>query len=602
MPHCNCMKSVTNWLAGCMSGLLLITILLPACKKDDDPAKPNSPDPDKEQIKEHAIPVPTPIVTSIITFVNGNGQTDNPVDLSVNNISSLYNPQYVAFHSNPLITDMYETRLSGRNLLTTSYLSYFDMQRVLPVTNSTRNYIDATIPKNQGSYFQLTAQRNGSGTLPDGATFTFGAPNPDPGGSQGSGYSAYMNPAASGVSLSMPSYTLDSAGSRWFLRSFGAWQFNFPVFDQADIKLTFNIPASMVNMAPDSIFCYSFKNWKWSKGGVAKKVNNTYVASFRGNGLWNFAVPVKGDYLKLKVRTDSAATITNTKLVAKVNALEVASARTDPMGNALIFVPVNEPITIELVDNDQVAKLTTTNIGAITNASAKEIIIPQKTSPYFVTINAKVLDCSGNPVQNGTAVLASYNTRPRQYYIPFQNGSFSTALYAYGGYETLYVTLFDAANKPIGAVNQVGAYGITSYANDPAVYNFNFYVCSNYKNLYCNYTLDGTSYFQKDDTGAPSSFLSAANANRITTQQGNLGIDIPFSFAFREGPWNYFSSTATVNGVTYQIVLGSNSVAYLYKLDPDAGGYTEGWVILTLKDNAGATHKLSATFRLKNKN
>ncbi len=598
MPNCNFTKFTTsNIIVCCVINLFLLIIFLPACKKSN-----GSQEPEPNQPKDTAIPSPTPVVTSITTYIVGNSQTDNPVELSANNIPSLYNPQYFAFHSSPLGTDMYATRLSTRNLLTTASLYYFNMQRVLPVTNSIRNYIDVTIPKRQLSYHQLNQQRNGNGTLPDGATFTFGPPNPDPGGTQGYGYSAYLAPIANGFALSMPSFSMDSANTRWFLKSFGAWYFDYPVFDQAEIKLTIPIPAPMVNTAPDSIFCYSFKNLKWSRGGVAKKVNNTYVASFKGNGMWNFAAPVKGDYLKLKVRTDSAATITNTKVVAKVNSLEVATARTDASGNVLLFVPVNESITLELSDNAQLAKSTAINIGTITKASEKEVVIPQKTSPYLITINARVLDCSGNPVQNGYAVLSVSKVMPKQYYIPIQNGAFSTAVYANGGgYETLDVTLFDASNRPVGAVNQA-IFGILSYPTEGRVFDFNFYACSNYKNLYCNYSLDGTKYFQKDDAGASSSFLAVSSANRINTQQGNLGIDIPFSFSLKEGPWNYYSGPVIVNGVTYQVDLSSASTAnYMYRLDPDASGYTEGWVNLILKDNAGAAHKLTAVFRLKNK-
>lgn len=597
MPTYSCVKLATsNKIIVCLVSLCLIIIFLPACKKSN-----GSHDDDPDQTNNHSIPPPTPVVTSITTYIPENIQNDNPVELSVNDISSLFDVQYNAFHSDPLQTDMYQTRLSGRNMLSVSDLFYFNMERVLPVTNSVRNYIDAVITKRELTYFQINQERNGDGVLPDGATFTFSSPNPDPGGTQGYGYSAYLNPATGGFALSMPSFSLDSAGSRWFLKSFGAWYFDFPVFDQANIKLIFSIPNSMLNTAPDSIFCYTFKNWKWTKGGVAKKVNNTYVASFKGRGIWNFAAPVTGNYLKLKVRTDKAATITNAKVVAKVNSLEVATARTDAEGNVLLFVPVNEPITLELSDSWQMTKPVAINIDAIKKASEKEVVIPQKETPYLITVNARVLDCLGNPVQNGTAVLSVGTVMPMQYYIPIQKGAFSTAVYVYGGgYAPLNVTLLDASNKPVGEVNQA-FFGALSYPTEGRIFDFNFYTCSNYTNLYCNYSLDGATIFQKDDAGAFSSFLSVAAAKRINTQQGSQGIDIPFEFGLKVGPWNYYSGQVIVNGVTYQIDGSVSSENYMYRVDPDAGGYTEGCLLLNLTDNAGAKHRLSAVFRLKNK-
>ncbi|SHN34242.1 hypothetical protein [Chitinophaga sp. CF418] len=56
-----------------------------------------------------------------------------------------------------------------------------------------------------------------------------------------------------------------------------------------------------------------------------------------------------------------------------------------------------------------------------------------------------------------------------------------------------------------------------------------------------------------------------------------------------------------INGVTYQIDGSVSSENHMYRVDPDAGGYTEGWMLLNLTDNAGAKHRLSAVFRLKNK-
>jgi hypothetical protein len=584
---------------------LLITLLLVwGCKKSTDPNNPNPVDPTYNYTP---VTPSTPVTTSLITYMHSNSQTNNPVQLSINGAYSNYNLQYNAFTSGVIQTDLFRTQIFERNNLTVSDLYYFHTPRVIPITASFQNYADATVIPRELVYSASSGADNGFFWLPAGGSVSYGPLDPanyPNGGIQGFGYAAYLNPVAKGFALSMPDFSVDSINKRWFLRSFGSYWLDTYFPANKGVKLTIPIQPSMQAIAPDSVPSYRYENWKWIRGAMAKKINNTYQVPINSSTLWNIALPVTGVYLKVNLRSDSAATLTNMKLVAKVNDQEVATGRTNGEGNAILFVPANEKISLYVYPDqynyqDEYPLNKTKEIGSFSTASEVEVNIPVKTTPGLTTLYGRVYDCNGTPVQNGTALLSVSNVMPREYYVPIKNGRFTTSIFLQGGYDGVYVSILDPGGVRQGGISEL-VLGSGPYVQQGKEYDLNFYTCTASTRLYFNYTLDDKKYLLTDDASNGSPFITYA-AGHISSVKNGTGVDINTG-NLQTGPWNWFSSPVWINGVAYQIDQSvSNYENYMSHVDPAGTGYTEGWVVMDLKDNAGARHKLSATFRVKNK-
>jgi hypothetical protein len=586
------------------TAFVLILACLWGCKKSTDPNNPN-PNP-VDPVNYTPVTPYTPVTTSVITYMHGNSQSNNPVQLSINGAYSNYNLQYNAFSSGVITTDMFRTQLFEHNNLTASDLYYFHTPRVFPITPSFQNYADATVIPRELVYSASSGADNGYFWLPAGGSVSYGPLDPanyPNGGLQGFGYAAYLNPAGKGFALSMPDFSVDSMNKRWFLKSYGSYWLatSFPA--DKNVKLTIPIQTSMQSSAPDSVPSYKYENWKWVRGAMAKKINNTYQVPIQSSTLWNIALPVTGIYLKVNVRSDSASTLTNVKLVAKVNGLEVATGRTNADGNALLFVPANEKISLDVFPDqynyqDDYAINKTKETGSFSSASEVDVNIPVKTTPGLATIFGRVYDCTGAPVQNGTALLSVSNVLPREFIVPIKNGRFTTSLYLNGGYDGVYVSILDPGGVRQGGIAEL-VLGSGPYVQQGKEYDLNFYTCTSSSKLYFNFTLDDKKYLQADDATNLSPFITYG-AGRISSVKNGTGVTFN-SGTLSTGPWNWYTGPVTVNGVDYQIDQSvSNYENYISHTDAVGTGYTEGWFLMDLKDNAGVRHKLSATFRLKN--
>jgi hypothetical protein len=188
---------------------------------------------------------------------------------------------------------------------------------------------------------------------------------------------------------------------------------------------------------------------------------------------------------------------------------------------------------------------------------------------------------------------------PREYYVPIKNGRFTTSIFLQGGYDGVYVSILDPGGVRQGGISEL-VLGSGPYVQQGKEYDLNFYTCTASTRLYFNYTLDDKKYLLTDDASNGSPFITYA-AGHISSVKNVTGVDINTG-NLQTGPWNWFSSSVWINGVAYQIDQSvSNYENYMSHVDPAGTGYTEGWVVMDLKDNAGARHKLSATFRVKNK-
>ncbi len=579
-------------------------ILLSGCKKSGEPNNPNPVDPTYDYTP---VTPSTPVYTSVITYMHSNNQANNPVQLSINGKYSSYNLQYNAFSSGVIQTDLFRTQLYEYNNLTVSDLYYFHTPRVFPITTSFQNYADATVIPRELVYSASSGADNGYYWLPAGGSVSYGplAPADYPnGGLQGYGYAAYLNPVAKGFALSMPDFSVDSIKKRWFLRSYGSYWLATGFPTDKDVKLTIPIQPSMLATAPDSMPSYKYENWKWVRSAMAKKVNNTYVVPIKSSTLWNIALPVTGVYLKVNLRSDSASTLTNMKLVAKVNDQEVATGRTDADGSGILFVPANEKLSLYVYPDqynyqDEYPLNKTKEIGSFSTASELDVNIPVKTTPGLTTLYGRVYDCNGALVQNGTALISVSNVLPREYYVPVVNGRFTTSLFLQGGYDGVYVSILNAGGVRQGGITEL-VLGSGPYAQQGREYDLNFYTCTGSTRLYFNYTLDDKKYFLSDDASSASPFITYSGGH-ISSVKNGTGVNIN-SGTLTAGPWNWFTGPVMVNGVAYEIDQSSgNYENYMSHVDAAGTGYTEGWVLIDLKDNAGGRHKLRATFRLKNK-
>lgn len=435
-------------------------------------------------------------------------------------------------------------------------------------------------------------------------------------------FTTYYNPEDKEFALNLPCYlAADDNGKRWFLRSYGGISFamssnglyneNMDMFagNRATVKLP--IPATMQATAPDTVAAWQLVNGLWKKNGQAIKQNNFYAASIGTAGTWNFAVPVKGVYLTVKLRTDSNATITNTAVRIKSAARVIAESQTDADGNATCFVPSNESLSAEIIPDyrtDIRNSSFTFPVNALTKAGDITLKLPETTTDLS-TIFGNVLNCNNQPVSSGTVkILMSDN---RDYYVPFTNGKFATAVWISG-------MNVGVNNTKVQVTDDAGNQGIiTNLSLARKKIQFpNFYTCTNATGLYCNFSIDNVKYEFKDDASLATPYLKLTRPAPVSpaydlmrmTNASNMGVNFAvYNYFANPGIW-YMGPMAdiSVNGKPCAFdpgLPGNTNEATLSfsRYDAAANGIVEGYFAFYYFDNAtpAVSHFIKGNFKIK---
>jgi hypothetical protein len=314
---------------------------------------------------------------------------------------------------------------------------------------------------------------------------------------------------------------------------------------------------------------------------------------------------VDGVYITLQLRSNSGIPVPNTRVVIKNNMGEVADGRTDADGNALLFVPSNENLKLNII-NDHVVNgisipLKEEDLGSFSTSTVKTFTMQDRVD--LVTIYGKAFNCDGTPLKSGTAVLSSsYQIAAKDAYATsIVDGAFKFMNWITWNYDLGTVVLKDNSGKAMDTTNIM--LGV-NYPDRPYRIDMNIYACKNAPQLFCNYRIDTTSYSISVNATANSPVLTEAYTdlsypNIITIDNNGQGIIFQGYFPEVGGNYFYYSSVQglptglKINGVDY--AFDPRSEITITRRDPDYGGIVEG----RFSVNYGGTHNISGNFRVK---
>jgi hypothetical protein len=174
--------------------------------------------------------------------------------------------------------------------------------------------------------------------------------------------------------------------------------------------LSFPIPPALVSAAPASIPLWSFNDSTglWKEEGEAIKSGNNYVGNVGHFSYWNCDIPLTGSVpFQFQLVDSNLHPISNTFVLITTVTGEFTGyyGYTDSAGFANGYLPANT--SLQIVNRILPCYYTAYSIPIVTGTSAVDlgtlIVHPAQAKQYTVT--GSVVDCSGNPVNDGTIML-----------------------------------------------------------------------------------------------------------------------------------------------------------------------------------------------------
>ncbi|HSU27411.1 MAG TPA: carboxypeptidase-like regulatory domain-containing protein [Chitinophagaceae bacterium] len=229
-------------------------------------------------------------------------------------------------------------------------------------------------------------------------------------------------------------------------------------------ELSFPIPASIVGAAPATIDLWNFdeNTARWKQEGRATKTGNFYIGQVSHFSFWNCdaSFPVVNLCMHLIAPTESNP-LNNVQVRIKRPNGSYGYGRTDSLGNLCGKVPKSEALILEILDQCGNV-IYTQNIGPFSNDSDLGAIPVTLPATQTLTISGMVVDCSGNPVANGSAVI--YTDGGHAYSVGLVNGVFSLTLLRCNN-ATLNFNVLGIDNTTLQQGNPVGGTGTTGTVN-----------------------------------------------------------------------------------------------------------------------------------------
>jgi hypothetical protein len=478
--------------------------------------------------------------------------------------------------------------------------------------NPSRNYVAIKlIPKTLAGSF--TSGAAGSISLPNGSqiSFTAGSIVDKATGAPFTGnvkvFSAYIDPTASDISARVPGsfigqdntnmYALASAGMIAVeLESDGGTPLQLATGKTATVKLL--IPASLQGSAPATMDTWSLDNrGVWKKESSANKNGSFYEFAASHFSYWNCDIPNSSIYLSLYVTDQNNQSLSNTYVDIKPtvgNLWSHAGGLTDSTGHATAFVPANQVLQLSVFTGYLCnSPAYTQNIGPY-SANANVNIIATVTGIPSVLIQGTAVNCSGAPVQSGTAVIYS---ALGIYHAPIVNGSYSKIIYACSPITTVDIVAADHATQQQSTTANVAVTGSTANAGTLSA-------CGVSTNQYINYTVDGTNYLISSVNAGTSFFASSTPAvgSLISGYLQTGGTTSSFSFATPGttlGTFGIVNDSLSIN--TYYGAMREPSASVTFTAFGPTGQFLEGnFNIPFTHSSTGATvHTCTGNFRVK---
>lgn len=425
-------------------------------------------------------------------------------------------------------------------------------------------------------------------------------------------YAAYIDPTAADIAQTVPgSFMADNnEGKRVTLASYGmlAVELESTTGEKLQIAtgksatLTSPIPSAILSSAPAAISLWYVdeQTGLWKEEGTAVKNGSNYVGEVKHFSFWNCDAGFPGIDLSMKLVNSG-----NTPLVhvwVKITRTgggwwPTAYGYTDSLGNVSGLVPSGEALLIEVL-NDCGNPVYSQNAGPFTQNTNLGSITVIPTTSALLTISGTIVNCSGAPVVNGTAII-NYDGWPR-YVNTNSLGVFTIAVLRCGtSPNTCDITVVD---------NTAQQQATASFTITGQVLNTgNIMACGTSAAQYINYTLDGINY-SITSAEAPDSIYGftyqyGAGSFQNTLMGYKFSLNKNISFAFTSG--SQAAGTYPVDYINVQqyrstAVIAPSTVT-LTSFPAASGGFFEGSFTGSFRDSVNLTpvHTINGNFKVR---
>lgn len=284
------------------------------------------------------------------------------------------------------------------------------------------------------------------------------------------------------------------------------------IADDHTATISMPVPASMQASAPAEIPLWSYHETYglWVEEGKATLQNGAYVGEVSHFSFWNCDIPF--DYVLLKMRLVEEASgnaLFNFKVVLTTSGSTGApttsgSGYTDQDGLVSGAIPVNTVLQMKVFDQCG-ALLYTQDIGPFDMDIDLGDVIISVASGGFTTVTGNLLDCNGNPLNNGLVTADFLGTRIYEYPT---SSNFTMDFFTCGS----------TSDIEVKAINLADLVESNTYTVPPFVQTdlSDISVCGNQLQNYILITVAGETAIYSDpqaDIAATGTYLFAGNNN-----------------------------------------------------------------------------------------
>lgn len=576
--------------------LMSISVISFNCQKEVSYSGPGIPDTGNNNTD--------PITATLQgNVVNENGQPATGVTLKVGTKTATTNA-YGYFRIVNAALD------KNTSLVTAEKAGYFKAYRTFGATSGVNQVMIQLIKKTSAGTVNSTS--GGSVSLSNGSKIAL----PSNGVVKASGgaytgsinvYAAYIDPASPAIAETVPGSFLanDKNGKKVILASYGmlAVELESSAGEKLQIAsgktatLTTPIPASLQASAPASISMWFVdeQTGLWKEEGTAIKNGTNYLGDVKHFTYWNCDVAGPTVTLSATFKNPEGLPLVYAEIrIRPVTGYGSAHGYTDSLGQVCGPVPANVNLILEVMSPCNTV-MYSQNIGPF-SSSVNLGTITVNSNSSIVTVQGRLLNCSGVPVSNGYAII-NYDNTTRYASVQNANGDFAITFYTCAGMPlTCGILAVDAAAQQQGAMINVT---VTS----PVTNAGNITACGTSVLQYINYNLDGTNHsvssLVSGDSFTGISYDSTNNTHGayIVGSHSNTGA-ISFNFDNSGATGAYVFKYLNIPGFNYTTLVQPFTVTVTnYPQAP--GEFFEGSFSGQFKDPVNVTHTISCSFRVR---
>jgi hypothetical protein len=486
---------------------------------------------------------------------------------------------------------------------------YFKAYRVFAATSGVNQIVIQLLKKSSAGI--VNAGTGGTATLPNGSKIIFpsnGIVKASGGAFSGSMnvYAAYIDPTNQSIGETVPGSFLanDKDNKRVILTSFGMMAVELEsasgeklqIASGSTATLTTAIPASLQAAAPATISLWYVDEQTgiWKEEGTATKTGNSYVGEVKHFTYWNCDVSGPTINLTAVFKDPDGIPIPNADITITPVSGPGGSAHgyTDSLGQICGPVPANMNLVLQVMSSCYTA-VYSQNIGPF-SANTNLGVITVNSSTNIVTVQGRVVNCSGAPVANGAAIFRYNNTVANL--STNANGNFHTSFVICGSSPTNFEIIgVDNVAQQQGAAVNIAVTSTTINTGDITA-------CGTSTLQFANYLVDGTNY-SVSSTVAGDQFTGNSwdtagvlfGAHLSASHGNNL---FSFSFDHNGAPGTYAIPGLTIYPLGSCLPAGPLNVV-LTSFPATVGNFFEGTILGQVKDLSNVTHTFSCSFRIR---